>query len=161
MQGRSWMAAAWALATVAALAWWEPTAQAGQDESEAWVTSKVRLVLDITGLGKDGCEVVVKPATPSCKFRTIEQKVTPVRGADGRLIIAPFEVKTLSADRDCMFAITIKEPGHPARTVRRGLRLAAPKDGVTPPVKDLICYLSTPSLAARETAEAESKTRRK
>ncbi|MGZ6300234.1 MAG: hypothetical protein ACXWMN_07060, partial [Candidatus Limnocylindria bacterium] len=58
-----------------------------------------------------------------------------------------------SADRDCLFAITVKEPGQPAKTVKRGIRLdRAEGDGGKVPAQTFTCMLRSPSLAARDDA---------
>jgi hypothetical protein len=111
---------------------------------------RVQLELAIAGLGPRGCDVEIKPGHEGCKFRTVSQHVDSA----GKAVIDPFDVTTSSADRECAFAITIREPGQAPRTVRRGLRLALPKTGA---VSRLTCYLSSPSKIAR--AEQE-RTRR-
>jgi hypothetical protein len=58
---------------------------------------------------------------------------------------------SLNADRDCTFAITVKEPGQEPKTYRRGLRLRLAEDGEDLPVQTLKCSISTPSIASSET----------
>jgi len=113
----------------------------------------VSLRLNIAGLGRGGCDVDVKPAHASCKFRPRVEHV----GSDGKMKIDLDDVRSTGADRDCSFAITIREPGHPDKTVRRGLQLAAPVAGRPAPVQPFDCYLSSPSLLARN---HDSRTRR-
>src|SRR4051812_26241709 len=114
MQGRSWMAAL-TLAAAATLPGTGPIARADGPP----VVNKVTLRLRITGLGREGCEVEIRPGHPACDFKAIARKLGP--GGDDTF--ADLEVKSTSADRDCLFAITVKEPGQPPRTIRRGLRL--------------------------------------
>jgi hypothetical protein len=129
-------------------------AQAGDKSA----VNQVNLELQITGLGAKGCEIEIKPAHAGCQFEKITKKVPGNRANDRATIrLNPFLAKSTNADRDCSFAITIKEPDQPPRTYRRGLRLAAPTPSQPLPVQSLTCYLSTPSLVAREEA---AKTRR-
>ncbi len=138
MQGRSWMAAL-TLATSAVLALGRP-APAG----DAPVVNKVRLELHITGLSASGCEVEIKPGNPACSFTTQKQKMTK-----RDCVLEPIEVQSTSADRDCSFSITIREPGQAAKTFQRGLRLSPVTPGQPTPVKSLACYLTTPSMLAK------------
>jgi hypothetical protein len=86
--------------------------------------------------------VEVRPGHPGCEFSPVKAHVD----ASGRAAVSLDDVRSLSADRDCTFAITIREPGQPQRTVRRGMRLAgrAPADP-----QHLTCYLRAPSKCAR------------
>jgi hypothetical protein len=115
------------------------------------VENQVNLVLQISGLGADGCVIEVKPGHPSCKFEPVARRVVraPVNRAV-QLDAIPIQAVSTGADRDCSFAITIREPGQPPRTYRRGLRLTAQVAGEPVPSQTLRCYLSTPSLAERE-----------
>jgi hypothetical protein len=103
----------------------------------------VKLELAIAGLrnGGPGCDVEIKPGHAGCKFRPITQHVSP----GGYATIVVKDVQTRNADRDCTFAITIREPGQAERTVHRGLRLKPPGA----PSQVLTCYLSSPSRIAR------------
>lgn len=113
-------------------------------------TSKVELYLAIAGLGPQGCDVEIKPAHPGCKFRTVVQHVSQ----GGKAKVAINDAQSRSADRDCTFAITIREPGHADRTVHRGLRLLAT---ATPTAQLLSCNLSSPSRLARTQGAAAMK----
>lgn len=157
MQGRSWMAALGLAAGVAlALVGRSTPARAG-DEAPAAVVNKVTLTLRITGLGRDGCEVEIKPGHAACEFETQTKKVQYGGQAQGELTLAGLPVKSLSPDRDCQFTITIKETGQPPRTVRRGIRLVAPAPGAATPEQTFKVYLRSPSLAARDDAERRVK----
>jgi hypothetical protein len=125
-------------------------ARAGED---AAVVNKVTLFLAITGLGPDGCEVEVKPGHPACAFEPVAKKVKSAGNERGELTLSAMTVKSSSPDRDCLFTITVKEPGQPPRVVKRGIRLVAPKDGAATPEQTFKCYLRSPSLAARDDAE--------
>ncbi len=110
------------------------------DEGQPVATGKVRLSLQVTGLGPQGCLVEIKPAHKGCEFKPISRRLTAEDR--GRLELDPIEVKTTSADRDCMFAITIIEPKQEPKTFRRALRIAnTPPDGIIT-VQTLPCYLS-------------------
>jgi hypothetical protein len=122
------------------------------------VVNKVNLYLQILGLEAADCEVEIRPGHAECRFEPIVQKVQGNRGGVVRLDPISIEAATRHADRDCAFAITIKEPGHPPRTYRRGLVLKPNLDGKPTPVQNYPCLLSSPSLASREVPG--SKTRR-
>jgi hypothetical protein len=106
---------------------------------------KVKLELRIAGLGPQGCDVEIKPGHPGCKFQTKTRHVD----ARGWATLLFNDVQLLNADRDCTFAITIREPGQAERTVRRGLRLAAVPGNGSGPGELLTCYLSSPSKLAK------------
>jgi hypothetical protein len=140
--------AALTLAAAAALA---PDTQARAGDKV--VVNEVRLDLRVAGLGHGGCDVEVKPGHPGCRFRPVTQHVD----SRGLGAVTLKNVESLSADHDCAFAITIKEPGHPDRTVHRGLRLNPPADGRPAATPSLTCYISSPSKLAKAVA---SRTRR-
>jgi hypothetical protein len=144
MQGRSWMAAL-TLAAATALALQGGTRVARADDPA--VVNKITLTLKITGLGREGCEVEIKPGHAACEFKKISQKLD----RNGQIDLKPFEVKSTSADHDCLFAITVKEPGQPVKTVKRGLVLVKPAPGARAvPSQNFSCLLRSPSLAARD-----------
>jgi hypothetical protein len=116
--------------------------------AETEVVNKIVMELQIQGLSKEGCIVEIAPGHPGCKFKKVRYKVD-----SPRVQLQPIEVTTLSADRDCSFAITIKEPGMPEQTIRRGLRLTRPENAQAVPETKLTCYLATPS----QTQQARSE----
>ncbi len=120
MQGRSRMAA---FALVAGLVL--GLSARGQADDKL-VVKKMHLELGIAGLTSKGCKVDIKPGHAGCKF-------TPVLGKtvkdDGVLSIDLKDVEIRSPDRDCSFAITIKEEGQPEQTTHRGFRIANPVEG--------------------------------
>ena len=125
------------------------TSMAGMeaDDSPAIASGKVRLSLQITRLGPEGCLVEIKPAHKGCDFKPISRRLTV--DERGRLELDPIEVKTSSAERDCMFAITITEPKQEPKTFRRALRITnTPPDGILT-VQTLPCYLSYQSPPAQ------------
>jgi hypothetical protein len=124
-------------------------ASAGKKAAFGTQVHKVKLELRIAGLGPKGCDVEIKPGHAGCRFETKTRHVD----AHGWATILLNDIQTQSADRDCTFAITIREPGQAERTVRRGLRL-----GATPgPGEMLLCYLSSPSKLAKAGEPATPK----
>ena len=77
-----------------------------------------KLNLVIAGLGREGCDVEIKPGNPSCKFRALNEK-----GAEGRQHVTSagkatldlLDIELRGADRTCSVAITVA----PARTTRQ------------------------------------------
>lgn len=134
------------------------TAVAHGDEGTPTAVGKVRLNLQITGLGPEGCLVEIKPAHKGCEFKPISRRLKSTNA--GRLDLDSMEVKTSSADRDCSFSITITEPKQPPKTFRRGLRIGnAPADGIVT-VQTLECFLSYQSVPA-QIAESEKAEKSK
>ena len=109
----------------------------------------VQLNLAIAGLGADGCDVEIKPANPSCKFRP-----SPIKhvSSDGHATIELKDVELRGADKTCTLAITVREPGHAPQTIYRGFRTGATKTGSVP---SFTCFISS------RLAGADSKTTRK
>jgi hypothetical protein len=104
----------------------------------------MQLNLRIAGLGTQGCDVEVKPANPSCKFRPSPSKHV---SSDGYATIELREVELRSADKTCTVAITVREPGQPPQTIYRGFRLGSSK---TPTAQSFTCFISS-RLAGVET----------
>jgi hypothetical protein len=122
------------------------------------VENKVTLELQITGLGTEGCRIEIKPGHAGCQFKPVEKIVD--RNAVREVVkLEPFSVvaRSTGADRDCSFEITIKEPGLPAKTVHRGVRLAPPSPDQPAPAQSLRCYLNSPTLVMRD---EQARTRR-
>jgi hypothetical protein len=109
----------------------------------------VQLSLAIAGLGADGCDVEVKPANPSCKFRPSPSKHV---ASDGHATIELRDVELRGADKTCTMAITVREPGQPPQTVYRGFRLSSSKPGAVP---SFTCFISS------KLAGVDSRTTRK
>ncbi len=126
-------------------------AQAGATAGETPVINRVNLELRIAGLGQDGCEIEIKPANAGCKFEPVRRRVERgVVGGISKLPAIAIVAQSVCADRDCAFAITIKEPNREAKTFPRHLRLQACAAGEPTPVQPWTCYLTTPSLAAKD-----------
>ncbi len=114
------------------------------------VTNRVNLQIQVMGVESDGCTIEIKPGHGDCKFTPITKKITSANGATAKLDTISLDCVSTHADRDCAFSITIKEPGRPPRTYRRGLALKTQTAGQMVPVQNFPCVLSTPSLAAKE-----------
>jgi hypothetical protein len=98
----------------------------------------VDLNLVIAGLGREGCDVEVKPADPGCRFRI----VTPQHvAATGKATLKLHEVELRGADHTCTMAITVREPGQAPKTIYRGFRLASRPSASSAP--SFTCYLSS------------------
>jgi hypothetical protein len=135
-----------ALAIVAGLA-----SGPGARADDTPVENKVNLDLQISGLGGSGCQIEIKPGHAACQFRKVEKKVErTTEGEALRLDTIAIVAKSTGADRDCSFAITVREPGQPARTYRRGVRLVPHSPDQPTPIQSLRCYLNAPAVAAKE-----------
>ncbi|HZW31627.1 MAG TPA: hypothetical protein VFF52_13020 [Isosphaeraceae bacterium] len=125
-----------------------PPAPAGAPKSPATLFPSVRLNLVIAGLGREGCDVEVKPANPGCKFRTAAPRHV---ASDGRAQVELRDVELRGADHTCTMAITVREAGQAPKTLYRGFRLASRSttspassaSPASPPVPSVTCYLST------------------
>jgi len=137
MRGRSWMAALALVAAVGVGVGPSASFAAGP----APIKQQVKLNIRLDGTSKDsGVEIVIKPGHPACRFKTI---IYPVKG-DGLIQdIPPIDVETLSADRDCSFAIVLKEPGQPDKVFRRSLQINGPTQAGDGKPQSLLCYLSS------------------
>ena len=120
--------------------------------------NKVTLQLQLSGLGKQGCVIEIKPAHPACSFKPMKFKVGGM-AADRAVTLDPivFDASSTGADRDCSFAITLREPGQNPRTFQRGLRLSEPMPEQDTPEKTLKCYLSASSVANRSETSAQRR----
>ena len=122
-----------------------PTAEG--EKAEKSESSKkgrsVELRLVIGGLGREGCEVEVKPGNPACRFKKQSRHV----GSDGKLTLRIREVELRGVDRNCTFAITMREKGQSPKTVYRGFRVVAP-DSTSERTESFTCFMSSPSKVA-------------
>jgi hypothetical protein len=107
---------------------------------------EVELNVMIAGLGKDGCELDVRPGHRGCRFQPQTCRVGP----QGRTALRFRDVELRGADRTCAFAITIREPGQEEKTFYRGFRLTPRIDSknVEHNVQSLTCFLTSPSRLA-------------
>ena len=113
---------------------------------------KVKLDIRLDGIAAEsGAEIVIKPGSPASRFKAVTY---PVRFERPGMVadILPIEVETLSADRDCSFAIILKEPGHPDKTFRRSLQIQPSTEANAGKPQVLACYLSSRSIASKVAA---------
>jgi hypothetical protein len=105
----------------------------------------IELNLMIAGLGRDGCEVEVKPGTRSCRFQPQTQHVA----SHGKASLVFHDVEFRGADRNCSFAITVREAGQEPRTIYRGFRLPNRVDPSRPAATpSFTCFMTSPSKLA-------------
>jgi Ni/Co efflux regulator RcnB len=124
----------------------------------------VHLNLRIAGLGREGCEVEVKPGNASCKFgvrNVTENGEVFEKGAEGPQHVPPTgyayvdlrDLELRGADRVLTVAVTVREPGQAPKTIFRGFRVplkddaGASKNAATVPV--FTCFLNAASKIAR------------
>ncbi|MGC8644486.1 MAG: hypothetical protein ACP5XB_31875 [Isosphaeraceae bacterium] len=123
----------------------QATAQPADESPECPGCHSVRLNLRVAGLGRAGCEVDVKPANHSCRFRPQTIHV----GSAGVAALLFRDVELRGADRNCMFSVTLREPGQDSRTVYRGLRITARGDeAASKRVESLTCFMNSRSKLA-------------
>ena len=146
MQGWSRMAALTLVLAVAG-AFASPSLAGGPPS----IKRKVAMVLKFDGLSAEGGEVEIKPGNAGSRFETIrfQTKGHPRSTNDGRINLDPIDVETFSADRNCSFAITLKEPGLPDKTVRRILQITPTTDTKSTTPLVLNCFISSTSLASK------------
>ncbi len=99
---------------------------------------KVHLRLAIAGLGTEGCDVEIKPANRSVKFRPAP--MVHVR-SDGHATIELREIELRGADKICSLAITVRQPGQEPQTVYRGFMATATGLGASTP--DFNCFINS------------------
>jgi hypothetical protein len=109
----------------------------------------IQLKLAIAGLSAQGCDVEVKPANRSCKFRPSPSMHV---SSGGYATIELRDVELRSADKTCSVAITVREQGQSPQTIYRGFRVGSSKSGTVP---TFTCFISS------RLAGVETKTPRK
>lgn len=127
----------------------DPAARPEKGKEPAPNLPSVQVNLRIAGLGAEGCDVEVKPANASCKFRPSPSKHV---SSDGYATIELKDVELRGADRTCTMAITVREPGQEPQTIYRGFRTTSTKPGSVP---NFTCFISS------RIAGAEPKATRK
>ena len=146
MRSRSRMAA-WALLTSAIVAAEATTTNAAGPPVENSITVE----LQIDGLGPNGAKVEIKPGHPGCSFTPVVKAIDPASvRAEHRLDPITMTARSTGADRDCSFVITIKEPGLPVKTVRRGVILRPEVAGQPSPKQSVKWVVNSPTMAARD-----------
>ena len=142
MQVRSRMAT-WMLLVVSAGAITSSVSAGGPPP----VKQQVILNLRIDGITRgEGAELVIKPGHAATRFKTINY---PVKGDGIIQDIPPINIETVSADRNCSFAIVLKEAGQPEKTFRRNLQIQTPTEATTGKPQVFNCYLSSRTIAAK------------
>ena len=71
-------------------------------------------------------------AIASCKFRALNENGAESRQhvtSAGKATLDLLDIELRGADRTCSVAITVLEPGQPAKTIYRGFRLSARTEG--------------------------------
>jgi hypothetical protein len=142
----------------------EPAAEPTPPDS---VIQAVRLNVEIAGLGREGCDLEVKPGNASCKFRVVHltkdraiagkgQQALQHVSSVGHAFLELREVELRGADRTCTVAITVRESGQEPKTVYRGFRIASRPDSrgaataaIASSIPTFTCYLSSPSKVAK------------
>jgi hypothetical protein len=116
----------------------------------------VQLNLVIAGLGREGCDVDIKPGNRGCRFQPVSRHIS----SQGKATLALRDIELRSADRNCTFAITVRESGQAPKTIYRGFRV--PLRSTTTPdsttIPSFTCFMSSPSKLAK--LEEASRTRR-
>jgi hypothetical protein len=117
----------------------------------------IELNLMIAGLGRDGCDVEVKPGTRSCRFQPQTQHVA----SHGKASLVFRDVEFRGADRNCSFAITVREAGQAPRTIYRGFRMSSRVDPARPAATpSFTCFMTSPSkLAGLARSDRTDRTR--
>lgn len=116
------------------------------------VVNKVRLDLQLSGLGAAGCKIEIRPAHPGCRFEAVVREF-PSIPASGVLKVetVTIEASALNADRNCAFAITVTEPNAKPKVFKRNIRLDEPNPGSPTPEIAHTFYLRTTTIAKRDT----------
>ncbi len=116
----------------------------------------VLLTLIIAGLGREGCDIEVKPGNASCKFRAVNEHGKEGNqhvSSAGKAKLELRDVELRGADRTCSVAITVRETGRPPKTIYRGFRLTSQanstKASPTAPPSSVVFYLRSPSKIVR------------
>jgi len=116
---------------------------------------KIELKLVIAGLGAEGCEVEVKPGNPRIDFEPQTLRVP----SNGRASVTLKDVELLGMDRNCAFAVVVREKGQDPKTIYRGFRLPAESSQSRPGSLSFTCFLSSASRIA-ELQQSDGRTRR-
>jgi hypothetical protein len=127
-----------------------------QAQDESVVVNEVTLVIRVNGLEPEGCEVDVKPGHPGCDFKPFKKKLDSPGGV-GQFEVAKLQVKSTRRDRDCLFAITINQPGQPPKTSYRSVQVVKPTALAPVPTLSKTLLLQSPALAAREDVTKRTK----
>src|SRR5205807_10668828 len=118
-------------------------------------THPVELNVMIAGLGRDGCDIDVKPGNRGSRFQA---QTLHVR-SQGKAKFMFRDIELRGADRTCTFAITVREAGQTSRTIYRGFRIAprAASEGATSGLQAFTCFMSSPSKLAGLTRSDQAR----
>lgn len=115
---------------------------------------KIELKLVIAGLGAEGCEVEVKPGNPAVEFKPQTLRVP----SNGRAAVTLKDVELLGVDRNCTFAVVVREKDQAPKTIYRGFRIPTATASSRSGALSFTCFLSSASRIAE--LQSESRTRR-
>jgi hypothetical protein len=134
----------------------EAQSQSAAKKPKSGDRRSIPLNLIIAGLGRNGCDIEVKPGNAGCKFRAVDDQGKEGRqhvSSDGRARLMLRDVEVRGADRTCTVAITIREADSAPKTVYRGFRFApqtaSAKDSAPMAPSGVTFYLKSPSKVAR------------
>jgi hypothetical protein len=124
----------------------EKTGAKDQGQPDGSTGHPVELNVMIAGLGRDGCDVEVKPGNRGSRFQA--QTLHVRSQGKARFLFRDIELR--GADRTCTFAITVRETGQASRTIYRGFRITprADADRAAPGAQSFTCFMSSPSKLA-------------
>jgi hypothetical protein len=124
----------------------EKTGAKEQGKPDGSTTHPVELNVMIAGLGRDGCDVEVKPGNRGSRFQA--QTLHVRSQGKARFLFRDIELR--GADRTCTFAITVRETGQTSRTIYRGFRITprTDTDRATSEHLSFTCFMSSPSKLA-------------
>lgn len=114
---------------------------------------QIELKLVIAGLSGEGCEVEVKPGNPRVDFKPQTFRVP----SNGRASVTLKDVELLGMDRNCAFAVVVREKGQDPKTIYRGFRLPAESSAGRAGALSFTCFLSSASRIA-ELERADGRT---
>ena len=120
-----------------------------KQELEA-VANTVQLELQISGLERSGWTLEIKPAHAGSRFETVVREVEMNDGGPVRLDAIAIDARSISADRDCAFAITLKGPDGEAETFKRSIRLRPQEPEQPAPVVSKTYYLRSTAIAQKD-----------
>jgi len=115
---------------------------------------KVELKLVIAGLGAEGCEVEVKPGNPAIEFEPQTFRVP----SNGRAAVTLKDVELLGVDRNCTFAVVVREKDQAPKTIYRGFRLPTGPASKRSGDLSFTCFLSSASRIAE--LQSDDRARR-
>ncbi len=130
------------------------TPATAESKEPATPAHQLKLELLIAGLGRGGCEVEVKPGNRSCRFKPQAQHVE----SKGKVSFQFKDIEVRASDRNCTFAITVREAGKESKTIYRGFRLPAKVTAASALNQTFTCYMNSPSKLAD--LERTDRTRR-